>query len=934
MKSTILSLMAYLVVTCMLGTLTANAQVPTLFNYQGVARDLKGNPLANQRMSLKLSVLPTFDAAFAEYEEIQQVLTNEFGLYTLQIGNGTAITGNMKMVKWETGNKYIKVAIDPKGGTDYLDAGTTQLLSVPYAMFADKSGLAKEVEHSKTRTGAVNSAASHVAGDVNYLSKFTALNTIGKSMIYDNGNSIGIGTASPAASAKMDLLTTSGNIEHIRMTNTNASGFGKFILYNDIPANYATFTKYGSAYPGGYPGISAQYLYANLLAFGNNNGSFLLANSGNVGLGIVKGGSTTLKFNANYNSGNIGIGGNVNPVSNVHFNNAAIGDTIKITNNTSGHTVNDGIDIALSGTAARLMNRENDSLTLGTNNTTRLLITAGGNTEFNGQIKIKGGTPGAGKVLTSDANGLASWQAAAGGGQWITSGNNIYNSNGGKVGIGNLTPVAKLDVVTGLDAAGLFKTTSNNFIERGVLRAEYGGTVAEDHVAIYGKSIPDSNNYYGIGVKGDGGYNGASFTGTNLLLADPNGYNATYGAILNGISDNNATYGSFNFAGQPYASQNVLGEKTGSAHYAQGGEINTGVNTSALSTANTVAYGIYSTANGDGNNVAAYFASDRGDSMLGVVSIVNNDMNLLNGNNAALIVSNHSTPGLAGVGIRSTGGFIGVSGTGGYYGVRGISEGDGESMGVIGIANPGANPNSDTKSGVYGVAQGGLGYNIGMLGYSPTAGNLDYAGYFIGKLNVSGMLSKGGGTFRIDHPLDPTNKYLYHSFVESPDMMNVYNGNVTSNANGEAIVNLPAYFEAENKDFKYQLTVIGKDSRVYISEEINNNTFKIKTSEPNTKVSWQVTGVRQDPFANAHRVVAEVDKTGDAKGKYIHPLEYGKPETESETYEMTHPDLFEKVEMHAAANQKTNIPVASPASPADARKKMSAKASNTKKRSK
>ena len=76
-------------------------------------------------------------------------------------------------------------------------------------------------------------------------------------------------------------------------------------------------------------------------------------------------------------------------------------------------------------------------------------------------------------------------------------------------------------------------------------------------------------------------------------------------------------------------------------------------------------------------------------------------------------------------------------------------------------------------------------------------------------MNVTGTLSKGSGTFKIDHPLDPANKFLSHSFVESPDMMNIYNGNVTTDAGGEAIVELPDYFEALNRDPRYQLTVIG-----------------------------------------------------------------------------------------------------------------------------
>jgi hypothetical protein len=153
-----------------------------------------------------------------------------------------------------------------------------------------------------------------------------------------------------------------------------------------------------------------------------------------------------------------------------------------------------------------------------------------------------------------------------------------------------------------------------------------------------------------------------------------------------------------------------------------------------------------------------------------------------------------------------------------------------------------------------------------------------------GSTNVAvvGTLSKGGGTFKIDHPLDPENKYLYHSFVESPDMMNVYNGNIVTDARGYATITLPAYFEALNKDFRYQLTVIdGADenswSLVKVATEIANNEFTLRSSTPNTKVSWQVTGVRKDAFANANRVVPEVEKEPENKGLYQHPDVFGMP---------------------------------------------------------
>jgi hypothetical protein len=107
-------------------------------------------------------------------------------------------------------------------------------------------------------------------------------------------------------------------------------------------------------------------------------------------------------------------------------------------------------------------------------------------------------------------------------------------------------------------------------------------------------------------------------------------------------------------------------------------------------------------------------------------------------------------------------------------------------------------------------------------------------------------------------------------------MMNVYNGNIVTDANGVAIVKLPEYFEALNKDFRYQLTAIGGPAQVWIQQEVSNNQFIIQSSVANAKVSWQVTGIRKDDYANAHRVVAEVDKRAADKGKYLYPLEAGK----------------------------------------------------------
>jgi hypothetical protein len=147
-----------------------------------------------------------------------------------------------------------------------------------------------------------------------------------------------------------------------------------------------------------------------------------------------------------------------------------------------------------------------------------------------------------------------------------------------------------------------------------------------------------------------------------------------------------------------------------------------------------------------------------------------------------------------------------------------------------------------------------------------------------GDLNVTGTVSKGGGSFKIDHPLDPANKYLSHSFVESPDMMDIYNGNVILDAHGEAVIQLPNWFEALNRDFRYQLTAIGAPGpNLYVAEEVANNHFKIAGGRRGMKVSWQVTGIRRDAWANAHRIQVEEEKPVAERGYYLHPELFGAP---------------------------------------------------------
>ncbi|MBN2000236.1 hypothetical protein JW935_21985 [candidate division KSB1 bacterium] len=253
--------------------------------------------------------------------------------------------------------------------------------------------------------------------------------------------------------------------------------------------------------------------------------------------------------------------------------------------------------------------------------------------------------------------------------------------------------------------------------------------------------------------------------------------------------------------------------------------------------------------------------------------------------NASTTITVHKVQG-GGSAATNTGVYGYATGSG--YGVYGKnSSGDGGALGysnfgVEGWSNSGTGVwgNSTSSDGVSGTSSSGRGVygrsDTGTAVYGEKSGGGDYAGYFIGNVNITGVLSKGSGAFKIDHPLDPENKYLYHSFVESPDMMNIYNGTVVLNQNGEALVQLPDYFEALNKDFRYQLTCVGAFVPVYIAEKVNLNRFKIAGGREGIEISWQITGVRNDAFANAHRIKVEVEKEADNRGKYIYPVEANK----------------------------------------------------------
>lgn len=337
-------------------------------------------------------------------------------------------------------------------------------------------------------------------------------------------------------------------------------------------------------------------------------------------------------------------------------------------------------------------------------------------------------------------------------------------------------------------------------------------------------------------------------------------------------------------------------------------------NDSTQSGASGVYGRITSTSPGGGSGGVWGYNEGTGSNGIGVVGIQNG---------SGWGVYGEATTGGLGVVGYTSGGTTSVPNTG--IGVRGVSDST-NGFGVYGIASNGqfargmwgfsssgtgvgGGSTATNGTGVYGIVSGANA--TGVYGISTNASS--FAGNFDGNVRVNGNLEVVGvKNFVIDHPLDPANKYLYHAAVESPDMKNVYDGVVTLGADGAAVVTLPDYFEALNQDFRYQLTAIGAPGpNLYVAEEIKNNRFSIAGGKPGAKVSWQVTGIRHDPYAEQHRMQTEVAKSAPDRGMYLYPQGYGKPASAGINYQKQQ-QAAQSIQQQQAAQTSTlsnqNVP--------------------------
>lgn len=468
---------------------------------------------------------------------------------------------------------------------------------------------------------------------------------------------------------------------------------------------------------------------------------------------------------------------------------------------------------------------------------------------------------------------------------WEANGADIHNANAGDVGIGVDSPAATLDVTNAggqpaiqgrspwIGVFGAHNATTGSF--PGVWgETDSTSSQANGVRGVVTSTTPGGNSAGVRGMNNGTGANGIGVWGSqNGSGWGVNGESVS-GVGVRGVvtSTGGGAYGVW--GSSPGNGTGVYGESLDNVGVTGKGTNTTGVN-----------YGVWgNTASPDG--FAGYFTGGKS-YFSGPVGIGDTspdaelDVTTTSGHGIIGTTSASSSYGVYGVGTTAGvrgesaatngAGVYGVNNTGNFggsglcCGVRGDTSATSSSSGVAGI--------SVHTTGVYG--QTGSGY--GVFGSNGGSNSNGYAGYFNGRVHVSGTLSKSGGSFKIDHPLDPANKFLSHSFVESPDMMNIYNGNITTDASGLAVVSMPEWFEALNREFRYQLTVMGQFAQAIVESEISDNQFVIRTDKPNVKVSWQVTGVRQDAYAEAHRIPVEEDKNELERGKFLNADVFGEP---------------------------------------------------------
>jgi hypothetical protein len=964
------------------------AQAPQTLNYQGVARNSVGNALPGQNISVRLSVRDGGTAGPVVYTETRAVTTNMFGLYNIVIGSSgaTSVTGTMAGINWPVGSKFLQVEIDPAGGAAFVNVGTSQLNSVPYAILA---------------AGAppIGPAGGDLAGST-YPNPIIAPNAVTTPKILDAAvTTPKIADAAVTTPKIADAAVTTPKIADGAVTSQKIT----FPVVRTQADAGALIDMTNSGAGAGVSGTNTGTGFGGLFTVNNpaSTADALRAITNGTGASWAIRGTST-----GTNGAGLFIQSNpANTSNNLQSNQAGLGRA-GLFNATNAASTANAVDINVAGAGYALR----AASTFGV--TPRALQTVGA-------VQHTGIGEANNFVLRTDAAGNATWVDPAGllpGSLfWTRTGTNLFNTTlTDNVGVGTNAPTHKFTVShTGSTGISVASTSGFSVVDidaasgdaalrfgnAGVNQWNMRNRPGDNYLEIFelggGGSrmvIQDATGNVGIGETinpsykldvlhgGSTGIRSRSSAAFSVVDIDAKNGDAALRFQKDGVGQWNTRnrptddyYEIFELGGggsrvviqdgtgnvgigetiNPSYKLDVLhGGSTGarirsSASFsvvdidAQSGDAalrfaKAGVNqwnirnrptddyleifelggggsrmviqdaTGNVGIGETVAPAykldvLHSGSTGIRSRSSSSFSvvdidAQSGDAALRFQKAGVNQWNVRNRPADDYFEIFELGGGGSRVVIQDATGNVGIGETvapaykldvlhGGSTGIRSRSS---SSFSVVDIdAQSGDAALRFQKAGVnqWNTRNNPAtdDYQIFELGGGGERMRIDNT---TGKVWVNGDFTVVGvKAFTMDHPLDPANKTLVHAAAESNEVINFYSGNITTDATGKATVSLPSYYEALNKDSRYQLTVIGSFAQAIISKEVSNNKFEIATNQPNVKVSWEVKGVRNDAHMKMHPFVAEETKSAAQKGKYFDPAAHNQPASKHVSYD-------------------------------------------------
>jgi hypothetical protein len=816
------------------------SQTPQAFNYQAVVRDASGAVLKNQAVGLRISLLSGSDTGPAEYTETHTSSTNEFGIVNLKIGQGTVETGNIADLNWAGNTYFMKVELDAEGGSNYSTMGKSQLLTVPVALYAVNGANWKQDTNSTT-----------------------------------TDKLVGIGTDSP--SSMFEIRGNDNMPDSALFAVKDKLGNIVFAVYENGVKVYVTESKGGK---GGFVvgGRTAKGSSTDLMQVTPDSIRFYITSPAKGGKGgFAVGGRSTEKgflpdlLKIDLDSLRVNSPDTRFNIPDNSMNDQGTGFFVG-SKSTLGLT-NDFFNINPSNTATMINPSQ-----------ARVLWYPQKEAFLVGRVLVEHpDSVGTNSIATGyESKAIGRWSQAFG---YKTVAKKDYS-----------TAIGRDTRASGLNAFALGSKAQSNADDAyaiGSGAAALGknsfalGSVMVDSLGqVFGSPTTATGDYsvaLGMGAGAQGAsslaINGTATGGVSRAIG---GY--AYGYNSTAIGYNTRAMGSYSVA-IGFGSASFIGMKGSEGtmfdpiiiikppifRYTSLPVIAQGAYSTALGIS-TIANGYYSTAMGYRTQAQAFnsFVLGRYNSFSTA-----EDTNTWVDTDPLFVIGNgSSSSSRSNAMVVKKNGELNLYANEAWYGI--YSSNIVTTHGSYGIYTSNYGTNGSYHYGLYSYVSGGNS-NYAIYGYAPIASN-SYAGYFAGNVHITGTLSKSAGSFRIDHPQDPENKVLSHSFVESPEMKNIYDGIIVLDNSGAGQVILPSYFDALNTEFRYQLTSIGMPGPdLYIASEISGNTFRIAGGKPGQKVSWMVTGIRKDPYAQQHPIKVEEEKNSEEKGKYLNPEVYGKP---------------------------------------------------------